>query len=114
MAFPGAADLLAKLPADGDPLIEADAQVYLTRWVNSLEFQPDTDREWAVAEMVVESGVLAELERDQLRASGRIVPTEIYTRISGARALRKEYNDMRTTEGQELDAPPAYIQEVPW
>lgn len=104
MAFPTKQELQEALPADGEPLTLTDIETVRTRWINSLEFQPvdtpvtaEEKRVEAIAEEVVREGVLATLERDQLLASvghGGI-PADIYTRISSARTLRKEYNDMR-------------------
>lgn len=114
MAFLDAIEYLERLPAEGDPLTDTFAQLLLTRWINSLEFQPITAREWALAEMVVEDGLMAELEKEQLRASGKTIPTGVYTRISDARTLRKEYNDMRTTDADADEADKVYIGKVPW
>ena len=102
MTYPTKEELMVALPADGDPLTPTDVQTVLTRWIASLEFQPSENpqapeekRIEAIAEDVVKEGALATLERDQLLASGRTVPTEVYQRISSARTLRREYNDMR-------------------
>lgn len=114
MAFLEAIEYLEKLPAEGDPLTDTDAQVFLSRWVASLEYQPTALREWALAEEVVELGVMAELEKEQLRASGRSVPTDVYVRLGNARTLRQEYNDMRTTEADTAQAAIAYTSSVPW
>jgi hypothetical protein len=117
--YPSAEDLLRQLPAEGDPLTVAQAEVMRQRWINSLEFQPAaspaTDEEKriaALAAMVVEEGTLAALEVKRLRESGRNVPTDLYDRVTAARELRKEYNALRFTEGGELEEPIGYVETI--
>jgi len=115
--YPTAEELLAMLPAGGEPLTLVDAELHRQRWISSLAFQPvsnpQTDEEKRIAslaQMVVEDGTLAALEAKQLRESGRTVPTEVYDRINAARDYRKEYNALAPTE-DTFDEPVVYVED---
>lgn len=109
MGFSFSEELIDKLPGGGMGVDATDAEVYRIRWINSLEFDPETDREQALAEMIVEDGVTGELERLQHVRSGSIAPPEVAQRIQAARTLRKEYNALRTTASDAASEPVAYI-----
>ncbi len=120
MAFPAAQELLDSLLGGGEPLNLTDAEAYRTRWIDSLEYQPasapttaEEKRVAALAEMVVEEGTLATLEARQLRSSGLAVPANVYERINSARALRSEYNNMKTTETDEEETAVGYVGRWP-
>ena len=113
MPFPDADELLKGLPNRGQPLETPDAEAQLQRWINSLDFEPATAREQAVAEMVVEEGATASLEARQLRESGHIVPPAVYQRISAARTLRIEYNGMRSASAEPAAASVSNLTDEP-
>lgn len=116
MAYPTPDELLALLPAGGDPLDVNDATEVLERWQDSLEFdppaEPTTRRDRLIvarAEEVLWEGPLAELEVRRRREVGQTIDRELYGRLSDARSLREDYNSLETTPESEPQTPPAYL-----
>ena len=106
--------LIGELPLGGKGVAVEEADDRVARWAARLEYEPETARQIALATELVATGARADLERLQLRRSGRLETPNADTARREANEMLATYNAMKVTADEETEVPPGYVGWMSW
>lgn len=105
MAYPTADDILARLPGGGRGLEDDEAEVELIRWKAELAYEPNNDREQALAETIVDVGTRGVMLQIQAHRDGFLQTPTADAMIKRAEEHLDRYNALHPEETGSEDSP---------
>lgn len=101
MAYTTSTQLTEMLPGKGRGVSATEVKLYLARALTMLEYEPETEREEALAEAFVETWAMGKLLRIQALRDGFLETPTADAMLGEATNSLTEYNNLRITEDAE-------------